>query len=43
MSANAKIASEAPLFNYTLASADMRYIEIGERLFICASIRTVAW
>lgn len=25
-------ASEAPLFNYTLASADMRYIEVGERL-----------
>jgi hypothetical protein len=24
-------ASDAPLFNYTLASADMRYIEIGER------------
>jgi hypothetical protein len=25
-------ASDTPLFNYTLASADMRYIEIGERL-----------
>lgn len=24
--------SQAPLFNYTLASADMRYIEIGERV-----------
>ncbi len=25
-------ASNAPLFNYTIASADMRYIEIGERV-----------
>jgi len=32
MSANAEIANQAPLFNYTLASADMRYIEIGERV-----------
>ena len=32
MPASTEKASEAPLFNYTLASADMRYIEIGERL-----------
>jgi hypothetical protein len=32
MPASADIASQAPLFNYTLASADMRYIEVGERL-----------
>jgi len=25
-------ASDTPLFNYTIASADMRYIEIGERV-----------
>ena len=32
MPTSADIASQAPLFNYTLASADMRYIEVGERL-----------
>lgn len=32
MSGITEQASDAPLFNYTIASADMRYIEIGERV-----------
>ena len=32
MSGRIDKTSEAPLFNYTLASADMRYIEVGERM-----------
>ncbi len=32
MSARMEQASDTPLFNYTIASADMRYIEIGERV-----------
>jgi hypothetical protein len=32
MPGNTDKASDAPLFNYALASADMRYIEIGERV-----------
>ena len=32
MPGNEDKASEAPLFNYTIASADMRYIEVGERM-----------
>lgn len=32
MPGNADKASDAPLFNYALASADMRYIEVGERV-----------
>ncbi len=32
MSGRMEQASDSPLFNYSIASADMRYIEIGERL-----------
>lgn len=32
MSFRSEQASDSPLFNYTIASADMRYIEIGERV-----------